>query len=48
MGFNLSNKDDNIKEVNMKPFDGLIQLTKEETERHKEFIKKVETNRDNS
>ena len=48
MGFNLSTKNDNNKEVKMMPFDGLIQLTKEETDRHKEFIKKVEANRDNT
>ena len=48
MGFNLSTKNDNSKVVKMMPFDGLIQLTKEETERHKEFIKKVEANGDNT
>ena len=47
MGFNLSNKTDNNVDLDEKPFSGLIQLTKEETERHKEFINKIETIKNN-
>jgi len=45
MGFNLTDNDNKKVLKNIEPFEGAIQLTKEETDEHKEFIKKIETQR---
>ena len=45
MGFNLTDNDNKNELKNIEPFEGAIQLTKEETDEHKEFIKKIELQR---
>ena len=45
MGFNLIDNDNKKVLKNIEPFEGIIQLTKEETDEHKEFIKKIESKR---
>ena len=45
MGFNLTDYDNKKVLKNIEPFEGIIQLTKEETDEHKEFIKKIESKR---
>ena len=45
MGFNLTDNDNKKVLKNIEPFEGAIQLTKEETDEHKEFIKKIELQR---
>ena len=45
MGFNLTDNDNKKVLKNIEPFEGIIQLTKEETDEHKEFIKKIESKR---
>jgi len=45
MDFNLIDNDNKIVLKNIEPFEGIIQLTKEETDEHKEFIKKIESKR---
>ena len=42
MGFNLLNNSGEPQIQNLKPFQDRIELTKEETEAHKEFIKKID------
>ncbi len=41
IGFNLFNESDNLDQEEILPFQGHIALTKEETDEHKEFIKKI-------